>query len=497
MTQSFSQVPRQLLQQKQLLTPQLIQAMDILQLNAMALESRIAQELDANPALEAITPEEDSAGASEDGQVAEPTVEDDDRTKALVLESGDGQDFERLDRISNEYDLFEEDSAYRGTRSRERIAEEGQAKLDAMANAIARSASLRESLLEQWKLTDLDTRTRQLGEAIIDAVDDNGRLAAPLEQIADSVQPRPTPQELEDALAQVQQLEPPGVAARDLQECLFLQLEALPVDTDLEQQIIENHWDDLQRNRLPQIAKSLGVELDDLKAALQVIRRLSMHPGKDALDESAPRIVPDVLVEYDEPTDSYAVRLTRTNTRELRISDEFREALEKTRGDKQAREFFKQKIDAASAIIEAVRFRRERLLDVAKAVVEAQRDFLDKGEQHLKVLRMSDLASRFGCDPSTISRTVDEKWMQTPRGIYPLRRFFTGGMESVGGETLGWESIRAKVAEIVAAENKASPLSDDEIVDKLQQAGILIKRRTVAKYRAQLDIPTARQRKQY
>jgi RNA polymerase sigma-54 factor len=134
---------------------------------------------------------------------------------------------------------------------------------------------------------------------------------------------------------------------------------------------------------------------------------------------------------------------------------------------------------------------------VGRAVVEAQRDFLDHGEQRLKVLRMSDLAARFGCDPSTISRTVDEKYIQTPRGIYPLRMFFTGGAETDEGEALGWASIKAKVNEIVAGEDKRNPLSDDEIVDKLKADGVDIKRRTIAKYRAQLNIPPARQRKQY
>jgi RNA polymerase sigma-54 factor len=207
--------------------------------------------------------------------------------------------------------------------------------------------------------------------------------------------------------------------------------------------------------------------------------------------------VPDVVVEYNDQTDQYDVRLARGNTRELRISTEFREALEKSRDDKAAREFIKQKIEAANAIIDAVRYRRERLLEVAKSVVEAQRDFLDYGEQHLKVLRMSDLAARFGCDPSTISRTVDEKYMQTPRGIFPLRRFFTGGTESGSGEVLGWDSIKAKVQEIVDNEDKSRPLSDDEIVVRLSALGIEIKRRTVAKYRAQLNIPTARRRRQY
>jgi len=494
MSQILSQVPRQLLQQQQRLTPQLIQAMDILQLNALALEARIAQELDNNPALE-VVPAEDEAvpeGPS-DAAGAEPAEDE----QALVVKDGDAREFQRLDELVREYGWMDEGSEYRGTRSRGRIVEEGDMKLEAMANTPARPLSLREHLLDQWRLAEVDEETRRLGVAIIDSLDEVGRLPVPLEQIAAQFDPPPALNRLEDALARVQQLDPPGIAARSLQECLLLQLEALPGDTELERQIVEQHFEALQKNRLPQIAKALGVDLEDVKAALQVIGRLSLHPGLDVLDRAAPPVVPDILVEYDEERDCYEARLARGNQRELRISPQFRRALEEVRDDKQAREFIRQKLEAAAAVIDAIRYRRERLLEVARAAVEAQRDFLDRGEEHLKVLRMSDLAARFGCDPSTISRTVDGKWIQTPRGIFPLRRLFTGGTESEQGEVLGWDSIKAKVQAIVAAEDKTHPLSDDEIARKLKEQGIEIKRRTVAKYRSQLGIPAARQRRQY
>ncbi len=494
MSQILSQIPRALLQQQQRLTPQLIQAMDILQLNAMALEARIAREIDENPALE-VKPGDDEIA---EAQPAEKTRDErPDGEQDLVVEGGDARDFERLDNLVSEYNWFEDDGEYQGTKSRARASEEGDIKMEAMANVPARSISLREYLLDQWNLVDTDDETRRLGVLIIDSIDDTGRLTVTLDELANQADPPIELARLKDALARVQQLDPPGIAARSLQECLLLQLEALPADTELPRRIIEEHFEDLQKNRLPQIAKALGVELDEVKQALSVIGRLSMHPGMDVIDQQVPVVVPDVIVEYDEESDAYVTRLTRGNLRELRISPEFRRALEKARDDKKAREFIKQKLEAANAIIDAVRYRRERLLDVAKAVVEAQRDFLDKGEQYLKVLRMSDLAARFGCDPSTISRTVDGKWIQTPRGIYPLRRFFTGGTEAGSGETLGWDSIKAKVKEIVDNEDKTKPLSDDAIVRRLQAEGIEIKRRTVAKYRSQLGIPTARQRRQY
>jgi RNA polymerase sigma-54 factor len=494
MAQILSQVPSQLLQQQQRLTPQLIQAMDILQLPMMALESRIAQEIDGNPALELVLPEDEAADAA---SAAETEDEPPSGEKALVVEEGNAAEFERLDNLVREYDWIEDDAEYRGTKSRARSLEEGDIKMEAMANTAARPVSLQEYLSQQWSLTEVDEQTRQIGAKIIDFVDENGRLSTPLEEIAREFVEPPSLDQMEQALRAVQRLDPPGIAARNLRECLLLQLEALPGDTSLERKIIERHLEDLQKNRLPQIARALGVDLSDGRGARDGITRLSLRPGLEVVSQPAPPIVPDVIVDYNEKENQYEVRLARGNARELRISPEFREALEKTRADKRSRDFIKQKIEAANAIIDAVRYRRERLLEVAKAVVEAQRDFLDYGEQHLKVLRMSDLAARFGCDPSTISRTVDEKYMQTPRGVFPLRRFFTGGTESGSGEVLGWDSIKAKVQEIVAKEDKRNPLSDDEIVSKLKLLGIEIKRRTVAKYRAQLEIPTARQRRQY
>ncbi len=467
--------------------------MDILQLNALALESRLEQERDANPALEIASAEEETVG---DGK-ADVDEGPPDGERDLVVDGDNADDFDRLDTLVREYDWIDDDLGYRGTKSRDRLAEESAGKLDAMANTASRPAGLHEHVAQQWGLVDVDARTHELGLCLINALDANGRLNTPLEELGTDLDPPASVEELETALEAVQRLEPAGIAARSLQESLLLQLDVLPGRNTLEQRILAEHFDNLQKNRLPVIAKALDVDVEEVKAAIEVIGHLSLHPGSEIVDQQLPPIVPDILVEYDPEADRYDVRLTRANSREMRISPEFRALLERARDDKATREFVRQKIEAANAIIDAVRYRRERLLQVAEAVVEAQREFLDHGEQHMKILRMSDLAERFGCDPSTISRTVDEKYIQTPRGIYPLRRFFTGGAETDGGDALGWASIKAKVQEIIDNEDKSKPLNDDEIVRRLKQSGVEIKRRTVAKYRAQLHIPPARQRRQY
>lgn len=495
MSQILSQVPRALLQQQQRLTPQLIQAMDILQLNALALESRVAQEIDGNPALE-YAPGDDEAHEAAEPPAVERVESRTEDERALSVGRGDGAEFDRLDRLVSQYDFFEDDE-YRGGVSRNRMDEDSERRADALASVPDRPEGLHKHLMEQWALVEVDDRTRSLGAQIIEALEESGRLETPLASLGQDLTPPATADELEQALAAVQELDPPGVASRTIQECLLLQLDALPGENTLERRIVAGHMEDLQKNRLPQIAKALGVDVEEVKAAVAVIGTLSLHPGAEVASRVTPPITPDLVVEYDAERDQYDVRLTRANTRELRISPEFRELLEQSRRDPKAREFAKQKIDAASAIIDAVRYRRERLLEVGRAVVEAQREFLDKGEQFLRVLRMSDLAARVGCDPSTISRTVDGKYIETPRGVYPLRYFFTGGAATDDGDALGWASIRAKVQDIIEREDKSKPLSDDEIVDKLAALGIEIKRRTVAKYRAQLDIPPARQRRRY
>ena len=495
MSQFLSLIPRQALQQQQRLTPQQIQSLNILQLDLLSLESRIEQELDDNPALERVSADD----MPEAPPIEEPSLDtrSEDERPMDVAENDSAPDFERLDTLVREGGWGDDEFEYRGTRSRAALSEEGDAKLEAMANTQSRPVSLQEYLLKQWALVEVAPNIRAIGECIIENLAETGRLDTPFTEVAAQVVPEPSAKDALAALSRVQELEPPGIAARTLQECLLLQLRASSGDTSLERRIIGDHFSDLQRNRLPQIASALDIDLDRLKEAIHVISRLAMHPGEKVVERTSPLVLPDIIIEYDEPRDEYTVRLTRGNTRELRLSSEFREALENAKGNKVEREFLKQKLDAAKSIIDAVRFRRERLLEVAKAVVLAQRAFFDRGEQHLQILRMSDLAQELGCDPSTISRTVDEKYVQTPRGIFPLRRFFTGGADAGNGEAIGWDSIKAKVQEIVDNEDKDKPLNDDQIVAQLKSRGITIKRRTVAKYRQQLDIPTARQRREY
>ncbi len=512
MSQYLAMLPSQQMRLEQRLTPQLIQSMEILQLPLLALEARVREELEQNPVLEEV--------ADKPAALPEPEArENPPRTEESQAEA---ESFDRLDRMSRELEFDPGDLPYGrgGDYDGER-----DAKMDAMANTAARGVSLAEYLQRQWSLMDVPADVRDCGEALIEWMDEDGYLRREaetppppqngespelppliirrddasrqklMEEIALSRTPPLNLETLADALRRVQTLEPVGVGARDLTECLRIQIEALGESDPLVVELIERHLSDLARNRLPAVAKATGRSIDEIKGALKAVAKLEYRPGLLVQPAAAPRIAPDIIVDHAEDGDGYTVRLARGNSPRLRISSQYRRMLQDRGTDKNVREFIRGRIEAASAIIDAIQYRRERLLELARVVVDRQREFFDFGPQHLKVLRMRDLATEFGCDPSTISRTVDGKYLQSPRGIYPLRMFFTGGTSDASGESVSWDSLKARVKEIIDQEDKKAPLSDDEIVKMLGQTSVPIARRTVAKYRAQLGIPSARQRR--
>ncbi len=486
MSQILSQSFGQHMRMEQRLTPQLIQSMAILQKPVAELEAAINEALESNAALE-VAEREPTDHANSIGSL-------NGRSQAAGEESSL---FNRLDRFSRDYDLDFNDFA---PHRKNHFNSDGErdAKMAALANTEGRPIELHEYLKEQWSLVETEPNIRAAGEAIIAAVDDDGYLRVRLDEIVEKAKPAVELAHLEQALPEVQKLDPPGVAARDVVECLTIQLDQLPGDNQIERDLVNDHLDDLAHNRLPQIAKETGYSLGEITEALQVIRtNLRLHPGYLIGDRSVPPIRPDVIVDYADTGGGLVVRLTRGNMPELRIRDDVASLIKDRELPKEAREFAKQHVESATALIDAVKFRQSRLLDVARAIVEKQRDFFDIGPAGLKVFRMSDLAAELECDPSTISRTVADKYMQTPRGMYPLRYFFTGGTESADGESLGWDRVKVRVKELVEAEDRKNPLNDDEIAERLEKEGIGLSRRTVAKYRAQLDIPTARQRKEF
>jgi RNA polymerase sigma-54 factor len=294
------------------------------------------------------------------------------------------------------------------------------------------------------------------------------------------------------------------VGARDLQECWLLQLDAIERDGemarghdfDLERTLIREHLKDLSMNRYPQISKRLGKPIDEIQAAVKRIGHLHPYPGKQIGGEDAPPITPDAVIYYDEDTDKYEIEMTNDPAPNLYISGMWRKYIKQKQGDKSTREFL-MNIRNARWLIESIQQRKSTIMRVIRAVVDAQRDFFDKGPEHLKPLPMISVADQLGIHVATVSRAVSEKWIQTPRGVFPLRRFFSGGTTSAEGEEMSWDAVKEKLKAIIDNEDKKNPLNDDEIVIKLKDQGIELARRTVAKYRKILDIPTARQRREF
>jgi RNA polymerase sigma-54 factor len=309
-----------------------------------------------------------------------------------------------------------------------------------------------------------------------------------------------------EALARVQALGPPGVAARNLEECLLLQLAADPAygagaghlpENAVEVRLIRHHLEDLSANRYPQIVRALGVTMEQVKEAVARIRRLNPKPGAVISPRRTPPIIPDVRAEWDDEAGDYRLSVERGDLPELYISRAYRRMIQQRDLDATTRRFVADNIRSARWLMEAIEQRRDTLRRVVRAILKFQRPFFDEGPEHLKPLKMQDVAQEVHLHVGTISRTVSDKYIDTPWGIWPLRDFFTGGIQTAEGGAVSGDRVRVRLKAIVDAENKKAPLSDDAIVRQLRAEGFDLARRTVAKYREELGLPSSRRRKEY
>lgn len=490
--------------------------MEILQLPLAALEERIEQELQSNPVLELRENEGEPAMEGETPQEPnnEAREEFSEGEQALVVREDDGaEDFDRLEKISEYLDNEDYSGSLRNHTSSSSYEGERDKKLDALNNTAARSGNLAEHLMDQWLFVEATPGVKKAGEAIISVITPEGYLHTELEIILEESIKNPlTIEDLQAAIGLVQQLEPPGVGARNIRECLLLQLDAIDDDPEsaghdleLERKLVSDHLKDLEMNRYPQISKKLGRTIDELKVAVKRLGRLHPHPGKQIGVDEAPPVTPDAIIYRDEQTGKYEIQMTNDPCPNLYISGTYRKML-KQRGadknghapiDKKTREFLSNNVRNARWLLESIEQRRGTILRVIRQVVDAQKEFFDKGPEFLRPLPMIEVADRLGIHVATVSRAVSEKWIQTPRGVFPLRRFFSGGTTSAEGEDMSWDAVKEKLRVIIDNEEKLNPLNDDEIVEKLAEQGLTLARRTVAKYRKILNIATARQRREF
>jgi RNA polymerase sigma-54 factor len=481
------------LEQRQILAPRMIQSMEILQLPVMALEERIRQELDDNPALELKEPtlEEVQAEEAEEGAPAEEPAADPDGE--LVIDDNNELDFNRLDALAQDYgESFNEEHRP----SRNGFDEEGDRKHDAMSNMPSRPQSLHDYLAEQLTFLDATPDQVELIRFLISHLNENGYLLVPLTEVAENFVRPVTADEVEDALSVLQKLDPPGVGARSLCECLLLQLTPETPHREVLRSLIENHLEDVRHNRLPIIQKKTGFEIAVIKEAIEALRHLNPKPGAGFIAENIPYVVPDILVERNEAGD-YDVKLVDDWVPSIHIPRSVWDLYRNKGADPKTKEYLKRKLQAAQWLMDSIEQRRSTLERVTRAIIKHQRAFLDKGPEHIEPLKMQQIADQVGVHVTTVSRAVDDKWVQTPRGIFPLKRFFGGGTHTATGEEVAWETIKNKLLELIGNEDKSNPLSDEDLVAKLQESGYPVARRTVTKYRKMLNIPSSRERKDW
>ncbi len=480
------------LEQRMKLAPRMIQSMEILQLSILALQERIEQELNSNPVLE-----QEDATSPENGDAVEQQSDEntEERDSAVRTEAERIDDFERVENLEDYYkDYMNQADAFR---PRVRSGEPDR-KLEAIKNTAAPARSLHEHLTDQWRLVEAAAPVKRAGHKIIDYIDARGYLTVRLEHLHNKDIADFTFDDLKKALKLVQVLEPAGVGARDIKECLLIQMAQNGKDMSFETRLVSRHIDALLENRLPDIAKKMNCSIEAVNHAIERMSKLDTSPGLQIGRNLNHPITADVIIESEDDSSGYSVRLADSGLPNLRVSSYYAKMAKDAGTNKKTKEFLRNNIRSAQWIMDAIEQRKNTLLRVAKAVVKYQRDFFDKGPLHLKPLPMSKVADDVGVHLATVSRAVAGKYAQCSWGILPLRKFFSGGTEDDNGQAHSWEAIRVKLQQIIDSEDKTKPLSDDRIREKLAEGGIKnIARRTVAKYRKLMNIPVARFRKKY
>jgi len=480
------------LEQRMKLAPHMIQSMEILQLPILALQERIEQELNNNCVLELEEPE-----ASDETELDTSDIDDEALVEKDMVVSADErntEDFERLDSMDRDFaDLIDQSGPMR-VRS---LDGETDSKLQAIKNTAALPQSLYQHLIEQWHLVDADDAVRIAGETIIDYIDHRGYLTVRLEQLATKDQTSFTVEDLETALDLVQELEPAGVGARDIKECLLIQIAQGPDDMSIESELVSKHMQLLLENRLPDIAKKMQCTMDQVNHAIESLRKFDTSPGLQISQNPSLPITPDVLVSARDDGE-YVVHLVDHNLPSLRLNNHYSAMTKDSTVSEATKKFLRTNIRSAQWIIDAIEQRKNTLLRVTESIVTHQKEFFDKGSLHLKPLPMAKVAGDVSVHVATVSRAVSGKHMQCAWGVLPLRKFFSGGKEDASGQERSWEAIRVQLQRIIDEEDKTKPLNDEQIRERLSSAGFSdIARRTVAKYRGLLNIPTARFRKRF
>jgi RNA polymerase sigma-54 factor len=475
------------MRQKLVMTPKLQQALRLLQMPALELQQVLKQEMMQNPLLE----EDDELKEVEADAEAPSTAETEDDVSAERQEQAEQEPAPEHESPTDhevDWDEFFPDPYEHGHNYVEKPSE------DFFEKVPAATQTFYDVLLSQLHIATTDPETTRIGEYLIGNLDDAGLLTLPVEEIARDLDVDPA--HVEQVLSIIQGFEPPGVGARSIRECLLIQVRAKGLAGSLAGRILEDHFDDLVHRRPLEIARKLRVSPAEVQEATEVIGTLNPKPGHTLGGGDVRYVTPDLVVERID--DEFVVSLNDRNIPRLRISRAYDRVMANGReADPKEREFIKEKIDSAKWLIRTIEQRRRTMVKVMECIVRTQWEFFEKGARFLKPLTLQQVAEQIGMHESTVSRVTTNKYVQTPHGVFELKYFFSSGLKTDSGDDVSSKNVKLRITELVKGEDPRQPLSDQGIVEILHRDGLNIARRTVAKYREQLQILPARMRKRF
>ncbi len=494
----------QKLAQVQVMSPQMQQSLALLQAPMLDLQGMINKELQENPVLEEVPIEEQKSTDGEGGaeligvpgqnEEAEPPAD----TKVDPTDESNNEPFDdfqaELERLAEISEEWREHFNGAQTAPVTGGTQEDREKRDYLFDTMTANGTLSEHLISQAHLSDLDEKEMDVAEVVIGNIDENGFLQSTVEELAKVADC--DVDMVDEVLSVVRSFDPSGVGATDLRECLLLQLERKGKLDSIEYVVVDKHMDALGRRRFPEISKAVGLSIDEIQKIAENIGQLNPRPGSAFEETSEQYVVPEVFVEWKN--DQWEVHSNREEMPQIRISNTYKDLMSQARDSKDVREYIRGKIRDGNFLIRSIHQRHDTILKIAREIVIRQSDFLENGVSHLKPMTMSEIAEKVEVHETTVSRAVSGKYMKTPQGLYEMRYFFTGAIQSSdGGEGKSNTSVKQILSELVEGEDKSKPLSDEAIVKLMGEKKVKIARRTVAKYRGELGILPSSMRRVY
>ncbi len=501
----FSHELRQRQTQSLVLAPQLRHSLKILQVAALDLRSVIQEELQTNPTLEELPMDgisldkaaDDQAGdtaldgdgpVASDEQASPPADHSDAKPKADELDFSRDKEFEILGKLDEDW----RDHMASVGGSQPYTADDAERRQH-FFDSLVMETSLQEHLMQQAEMTDLPPPALEAMRHLVGSLDDRGFLTQSVSDVA--LQTSLPLASVQEALKTLKTFDPPGIGAWDLADCLIAQLAAKGRGSSLAARIIRDHFELLTRRRIPEIARKLGVDTEDVQSAIEEIGKLDPAPGRRFAEDNNRVVVPDVTVEQDG--DEWKIHLNSDYIPRLRISSTYRDMIAKGSLSKEEREYLRERMRSGKFLIDSIEQRQRTIERITREIINAQKEFFEQGVAHLKPLTMTQIAEVVGVHETTVSRAIANKYIRTPHGVFDFKYFFTPGYQADSGAAISNTSVKEMIADLINLEDKAGPLSDQELVAKLQERGITIARRTVAKYREELGILPSNLRRDY